>query len=517
MLKKHKNTQKLPFIIILFIFAIVFITLLSYTASPLFTKHIYGDSFFYKIAGKGVLDGIIPFRDISSQKGPFFLLFEGFIEFLNQLFNSYYLGTYIVEIINIFLCMLIWYSWGTKLTKNRNFSLIAVLITMFVFITYTFDVGNMTEEFSLLPISISINYALDYFVDNKDKVKTSTGFIVGLMGAIAFWIRPNNATQILCVLLFFFIILVQKKQLSVIIKNGLAFSASFILFSAIILAFYHYNGALDDLIYQCFTYNATSYVSGSSFFNIINFFKLSALYGFIFGSIVMIWIKKDDAKFRYLCIFSLCLNIPLLASYYVVSSNYNHYLMFFAINSIIFSSQIYLFVKDSANVKPCISIIVLIVLLFGSSNCIRKSILSAKTSIEMIIHPEKTFFEGYNEYNSEVSDDIFEITDYMNKRIPESQKKSVSVPTQYPCIYYFSNTYPFYHEGSYEWVQTFSKEKQEEFYSALFNNSPQWVVLKNGTLDYAEDNMFLEFILENYSVDYSNNSFCLYHLSNSAF
>ena len=76
--------------------AALFILAFSLWTSPLY-DHWYGcDASFFTLVGRGMLNGMVPYRDFYDLKGPYFF----FIQALGQFICRGHIGIYILQVID---------------------------------------------------------------------------------------------------------------------------------------------------------------------------------------------------------------------------------------------------------------------------------------------------------------------------------------------------------------------------------------------------------------------------------
>ena len=159
-----KRTANKPFrftlatIVFLSALSLVFLLFFAYYTSPLSVDVGY-DAAFFRLVGQGMLHDKLPYRDFFDMKGPYLFL----IEYLGQIICYGRIGIFIVQWINLTLVLIIIFRLfgyaGIEKTSHRVLMLLPCLWVLSI----TLEGGNLTEEFSLIPLLLSLNLAAKYY------------------------------------------------------------------------------------------------------------------------------------------------------------------------------------------------------------------------------------------------------------------------------------------------------------------------------------------------------------------
>lgn len=199
----------------------------------------YTDSGVFKTIALMMEHGYMPYRDSFDHKGPVLYI-------LNWIGNriSQYSGIWVIEIIVLSVTFYFLY----KISRLKC-SIIASLIVSFTALSLLFEYyqgGNLTEEYAMPCIAISIFIFLDYLLNNKvSKIRL---VVSGLCCGIVLLLRPNMISIWVVYCFLISLILVYKRA----IKEWIGFIIYFLIGMAIIvIPIVIWLGINEDL-YYCF-------------------------------------------------------------------------------------------------------------------------------------------------------------------------------------------------------------------------------------------------------------------------
>lgn len=240
------------FYIFLAIVSFFFLTVYSFYTSPFITSDNGYDAAFFRLVGQAMTKGYLPYRDFFDTKGPYLFL----IEYIAQLISYGRLGIFFLQWINLFLTMIlacqIYKFYGIK-TKWKQ---IILLFPILYVACFTFEGGNLTEEFSLVPLMICLCLGLRHFQHGRNQCKVYDGFVYGGLFGFLLLIRVTNAVLICAVVFVISIDLLQKKQYTNLVANGITFIIGVVAATLPMLLFYGLNGLLKEMVEAVFIMGA---------------------------------------------------------------------------------------------------------------------------------------------------------------------------------------------------------------------------------------------------------------------
>ncbi len=298
---KKKTILKL---LLIFLIGAIFITLMSKN-SFLFKFNDWWDANAFMTVGKSIWHGIVPYRDLFEQKGPYLY----FIYAIATLISSKtFIGVYLLELLAMFINLIFVRKIIKLFYKEEKYSFLGILIYCFsAFFVFTFGHGGSAEEFTLPLMFISLFYYIKYLKDKKEEnISKRILLLNGIIAGIVFWIKYSLLgfwfifAATVCLIPLF------KKDLKTAIINGLVFIAGMLLASLPCLIYFLLNHAIGDLFNIYLLVNMSSYASKTSF--LLKIWKMIyILLGNIFGNIpylflilipLIILYKKDIFKGR---------------------------------------------------------------------------------------------------------------------------------------------------------------------------------------------------------------------------
>lgn len=140
------------------------------------------DSRVFTTIGKGMANGMVPYRDFFDHKGP--LLF--FLNFLGYSVSGIH-GVWIIEVIAIFVSVL--FSYLTIKSLFGRFVALLSVSTGFLLLRRWLEGGNLTEEFAMPLICIALYLFISMLrADSFERWKI---LLCGLTFGLSLMLRPN--------------------------------------------------------------------------------------------------------------------------------------------------------------------------------------------------------------------------------------------------------------------------------------------------------------------------------------
>ena len=255
---KGKLTK--PELAILIISATVTITVVS-ASSPLFPFNPWDDANCFFTLGRGIIHGLVPYRDLYEQKGPLLYFIYALAALISE---KSFIGAWIVECVMASLFAI--FSWKiSKLFTDPPKYAISV-IPLFLGLTYTtrlFNYGGNSEELCFPLLTIAIYFALKAIVKGNSLPSKTEALICGIITGALFWIKYTFIGFMIGFCLYILIIAIKQKEFKSLWSLVWRFILGFLLLSAPILIYFIATGSLSYLWEAYFYNNIFLYHSGS--------------------------------------------------------------------------------------------------------------------------------------------------------------------------------------------------------------------------------------------------------------
>ena len=313
----------------LFLFSALFLLVFSLWTSP-FYKNWYGcDASFFTMAGRGILNGWVPYRDFFDLKGPYFF----FIEALGQFLCTGRTGAYIIQIFALFFTLVLMIKTCRMFISAKKTGFI---VTIFLaFHAATLWGGNTLEEY-MLPLSLLSIYLVlrdmktyqhtlkisnnsnqllnssvrfnnivinNSVIENLSVIRSSTALIVGLCFGVILFSKITVAAPIIGLVLAIIVTHIYAKRYYNLFEFLIfAFLGVLLSITPIFIYFYLHN-MLTDMLYAVFIFAFKRSIDFGTKFNLRWELKISGCYFAIIFVICQIWprgfIQSTRNAFKY--------------------------------------------------------------------------------------------------------------------------------------------------------------------------------------------------------------------------
>lgn len=225
-------------------------------ASPLFKTNPWDDSNAMLTMGRSVIHGLVPYKDLVEQRGPFLFLLYAVAAFLK---STSFLGVFIIEIINIMFI----YILSLKISRDFKPAIISerwlALAGPFALLaTNAFTLGGAPEEFAFTSI-LYLVYVVNHYRQHIAEVPLKVYFILGLNLSFVFW---NKYSMIGAFVVFFAWVAIDeviRKRYKKLVRIIFASIFGFLSISLVFIIYFWLNDALGDLFKIYFFQNIEAY------------------------------------------------------------------------------------------------------------------------------------------------------------------------------------------------------------------------------------------------------------------
>ena len=269
-------------------------------SSFLYPFNDWVDANAYFTVGKGMMNGLIPYRDLFEQKGPLLFLIHGLAYLIS---NTTFIGVFVFEV-GAFTVFLYYCHKIILLFLDIKYSVMGLpLIAAIVLNMKAFSYGDSAEEWCLPLLTISLFYLLNYLknkypqpIDNR--LVLAIGFLAGCVlwikfTLLGFWIGWVFAISILLLL---------NKEYLCVIKSWISFLSGMFLATLPWLVYFGINNSIMDWLETYLYINIVYYSAQLSVIERFICIAMETVIGFglnyLFGTVFIIgalfFMRKND-------------------------------------------------------------------------------------------------------------------------------------------------------------------------------------------------------------------------------
>lgn len=252
---KQKKLGKVWLYLLCFLIAFLFITISSQN-SFLYQLNDWVDGNCFFTIGRGMLHGMVPYRDLFDQKGP--LLY--FIYMLGALFTEKnMLGVYFLEIISF--SVFLYFAYRTcRLFLSQTVSGFCLPILSMIIVTLpAFTHGGSAEEFCLPFLMGSLYSLLKFWKEKKEFPHYRMLFLNGLSAGCVLLIKYTMLGFWFALMMCFFFLLLGKRQYKRAVLSCFVFLGGMVLPLLPWLLYFGCHGALKDFFETYVIFNIKYY------------------------------------------------------------------------------------------------------------------------------------------------------------------------------------------------------------------------------------------------------------------
>lgn len=258
-----------------------------------------------RTVGRGIINGIVPYKDLYEQKGPY-------VYFLFALDNIIPMAAYTIEILACGITLFFAY----KMVKNYSKTpLINVIVFgIIAYFSESFSHGGGTVEEYFMPIMIYVIYiGLEYTKGNKSALTYKQFLLIGIYSGMILWAKYSLLGFFIGWCIVPFGIMIKNKEWKKI-KTGIGCIVIGVIAVTIpVFIYFGYNQAIKDLIQVYFVDNIGMYtVKDNIIINVIvgviidSIVSKFVMIGVILGLINIFKLTKLE-KAYFLIIFAVML------------------------------------------------------------------------------------------------------------------------------------------------------------------------------------------------------------------
>lgn len=246
-LKKHK------FKLFLFLVSLIVI-LIGSESSPFYPINNWVDANCFFSVGKGMMNGVVPFRDVYEQKGPLLFFMYGLMYLIS---NNTFFGVFIFEVINFYIFLYFMSKIVDMLSKHEDNYIVLPLLSFLIVTSKAFAHGGSAEEFTFAMLAYTL-YTFIKFLKTKE-ISNKELFLNGLMAGCIFMIKYTILGLSFGFMALIFLDLVLDKKYKRSIEACFIFLAGMFIPFLIFILYYLLNNGLSSFIQVYFIDNLTLY------------------------------------------------------------------------------------------------------------------------------------------------------------------------------------------------------------------------------------------------------------------
>lgn len=253
MVPAKKDLHNLLALSVLFLI-VLFLT--SCHTSPLYPDYFGADSAIFALIGKGMTEGKTLYADLFDHKGP--MIF--FINMFGMRLAGR-TGIFVMQWLFGSVSLVLLYFTGKMLLPDGAFRSVPECLQIFIsgygLFFYTFERGNLTEEYSLLFLAVSLFFLVRYarHADQNAAHHPGYAFVYGICLAFLAFMRLNNAVTLCAGILAVAGHLVCRKEFKNLLVNLLWGCVGLASVSIPVLWYFLRHNTLQEMLYATFLHN----------------------------------------------------------------------------------------------------------------------------------------------------------------------------------------------------------------------------------------------------------------------
>ncbi len=233
----------------LFLVSLLFMLLFSLWTTPLYRNWYGCDASFFTMAGRGIVNGWVPYRDFFDLKGPYFF----FVEAIGQFIVQGRSGAFVIQVIANFFSLILIMKLS-RLFISRKKTVFVMLVFLLGHIATLWG-GNTLEEYAL-PLSLLCLYRLckDYKTNGSFIISNLTAFLCGLSIGIITFAKVTVSAPICAIVFATCVIYLYNKHFKNLFMFILYVILGFLAGIAPVFIYFGIQGNLSDMIYSVFIF-----------------------------------------------------------------------------------------------------------------------------------------------------------------------------------------------------------------------------------------------------------------------
>lgn len=313
--------------------SVLFIGLAS-KSSPLYPMNDWVDVNCFFTMGRGVLDGLVPYRDLYEQKGPVLYFVYAIIALFSE---DSYVGVYLLETVTF--TFFLYYSGKLAqlyLGASRVVYFLVAILAAAVVTSWSFTHGGSVEQNTLFILVYGM-YSVLRAIREQRPLTFTEAFVNGIFAGIVLWVKYTTLGFYLGLALFVLIWYLTDRSLrSKLLMTIGQFLLGVSAVSAVVFLYFAIHGAVGDLLTVYFYNNIFLYteeIEGSRlesiWFCLQGAVKYNTNYGWLIWSGSLFLLLKRDGQWKAGLMVLLCF-VGLAVGTYWGGKPWDYYGLIFA-------------------------------------------------------------------------------------------------------------------------------------------------------------------------------------------
>ena len=255
-LTKDKSKLTRTELVILIVAAVVTITFVS-TCSPLYPFNPWNDINCFFTMGRGILRGLVPYRDLFDHKGPVIYFVYALAALIS---DKTFAGAWIIECAAA--CLFAVFSWKTVKLLSEPSKYSIALMPLFLGVIYTckmFNFGGNAEELFFPLITVVLYFAIKGIIKGDGLPADKEAVICGVITGTLFWVKYTFLGFVAGFCLYIFCLCIKRKDFKRLGGLIWRFLAGFLLITIPVIIYFAATGTLGYLWEVYFGINFSSY------------------------------------------------------------------------------------------------------------------------------------------------------------------------------------------------------------------------------------------------------------------
>ena len=234
------------------VLAVAAITLFS-RSSPLYAFNIWCDPHCFFTVGKGVLDDVVPYRDLYEQKGPLLYFLHAGAALVSY---DTFTGVWLLEVAA---------AWGFLYFSHLTMRLLGgsgagrlAVLAVVVYCSPCFSYGDSAEELCLPVLAGTLWVAVRAVMEER-RVPLWQWLAVGAGAAAVLWIKYTMLGFYVGWGLFMAVLMWRRHRVKGLLLRVVIAAVGMLLVTIPVIAYFEAHGAVGDLVEAYFTNNLTRY------------------------------------------------------------------------------------------------------------------------------------------------------------------------------------------------------------------------------------------------------------------